>query len=159
MCGFWPMLGTTLTAGAAYRAAAARKNQAKFQAAVQQNNARLAERKAEDEIALGKRDASVQRLRGRQLAARQRAVMAAQGFDVSTGSNVDVQADTAALSAMEEERLRYNARRRAHGYRVQGTNYQNQGRLFTARAKAQTPLLDAGLAGMQYASQWYARRT
>lgn len=83
-------------------------------------SARLADLNAHDAVTRGDQQASARALRGRQMIGAQRAAQAASGVDANTGSAVNVQADEAGLSALDQQIIRNNAAREAWGYRTQG---------------------------------------
>ena len=65
---------------------------------------------------------------------RQRAVYAAGGLDVNTGSPLDIQADTAQMGRLNSLTIRNNAARQAYGYQAsanldtaEAQNYQQAG--------------------------------
>lgn len=90
-------------------------------------NAKVAEAQAADALARGRDEESRFRSELKGLIGSQRAGFAAQNIDVSTGSAVDVQADTAYLGELDALTIRSNAAREAWGYRVQAANQRQAG--------------------------------
>jgi hypothetical protein len=133
------MMAASLAASAAAAGASAygavqqgkaAEGQANYQAAVGRNNAIIAERQARDAEERGASEELAQR---RQTAAglgKQRAGMAANGVDLSSGSPLDILGDTAAFGELDALTVRSNAAREAYGYR-------NQASQFTSDAAAQ----------------------
>lgn len=104
-------------------------------------NARLAEQQAADALAQGKTAELRQRTAGRQFRGAQRARLAAQGIDISSGSAADVQAETVAMSELDALTIRNNARRAAYGYQVQAGDLRRQGALAELSARNQASAL------------------
>lgn len=140
---------------------AAAKGQAEYQASIARNNQIYAQRAADEAkqrglVAEEKARQAAQNLRGRQ-----RAVLAANGVDVNTGSSLDIQTDTAAMGELDALTARSNAEREAQGYLQQGANFGGEAALYDARARnasssgmwtgATTLLGGAGTV----ASKWY----
>lgn len=108
----------------------ASRSQAHYNAAVARNsrliaqqNARYAEQAgAVKEQAAGRRTAGV--------IGAQRAVAAAHGLDVNSGSPALLQEDAAALGHLDALTIRNNADREAYGYRSQATNFGAQEGLY-----------------------------
>jgi hypothetical protein len=153
-------IGAGLSTISAYGQSKAAKSQAQYQAAVQRNNTIIAERKAEDSIERGERQARLQKLKGKQLASKQMVSLAAQGVDITDGTSIDLLADTAEASAFEEEIIKNNAERQAYNHQVSANNFESQAGLFDAHADAQNPLFNAATTaavgiGNIYASNWY----
>jgi hypothetical protein len=100
-----------------------------YQAAVARNNARYSEYQARDAEDRGQIAEGEQRRKTRQMLGTQRATMAANGADLSSGSALDVQSDTAKFGELDALTIRSNARREAYGYRVGGVNQEAEARL------------------------------
>lgn len=157
-------IGSTLiSAVGSFTQASAAKDQAAYQAAVAQNNQVIAERQAKDIEKRGELEARQQKLRGKQLEGRQLVSLAGQGVDVTEGTSVDLLAETAELSALDEAAIRSDAGRKAHSARVQAMNFQAQSGLFKTQAQAQSPILAAGSTALSgfgaVAEKWYNRGT
>lgn len=121
--------------------ATAAERQGAYEQGVYNVDAQLADQQAADAIARGKEAETRQRQATRGLIGAQRATLAAQGIDVSTGSALDVQADTAALGELDALTIRNNAAREAFGYRVQAMDYRNQGAMAALAGKNQAAAL------------------
>ncbi|EAW2473192.1 hypothetical protein QBB50_003243 [Salmonella enterica] len=100
--------------------------QAKYQSAVADQNADVAEAQAQDSINRGNAQADEVRRRNRQAAGTQAATMGATGADLSTGGALDIFGDTAQFGALDALTTVNNAQREAYGYEVQAANYKAQ---------------------------------
>jgi len=155
--------GTAMSALGAMNQAQAAKDQARYQAAIQRNNQIVAERQAADTLKRGKEAADAQREKARQLKSRQLVMLAGQGVDVSSGSSVDLLADTAELGEFDAQKIEGNAARQSHSQKIQAANFGSQAGLFQAKSDAQSPLF-AGtstlLSGVgSVAAKWYTPTT
>lgn len=134
-------LGTAVSAYGQVQAGKAQEAQANYQAgvanynaAVARNNAILAERAATDARKQGDIASGNQDLATRQLIGRQRAVLAANGVQVDTGSAVDITAGTEGIGKLDALTLRSNAERTALNYEAQGMNFNANAQLQDANA-------------------------
>ncbi|TBL50584.1 hypothetical protein EYY98_09105 [Obesumbacterium proteus] len=124
MCG--PVaVGAAMVAMSAMQAYSQNK-QAKYQSAVANQNADLAEAQADDSINRGNAQAAQVRNRNRQAAGTQAATMGATGADMSTGNALDIFGDTAQYGELDALTTVNNAQREAYGYQVQATNTRAQ---------------------------------
>ena len=113
-------------AGAAYSGYSAYQ-ESRYQNDVAQNNATLERDAAYDSEVRGQRD---EMMKWREIAATrsaQIAAFAANGFDTSFGSAVDVTGDTLALGFEDTNIIRENAAREARGHLISAQNYREQG--------------------------------
>lgn len=110
------------TAGNAYTQANAYALQGKYGRTMGNLNARMAGIQADDALMAGDREAQRLGIRTRQLIGEQRASAAAQGVSVNSGSPLALQADTAALSALDQATIRNNAWKQAMGLRMQSSS-------------------------------------
>lgn len=132
-----------------------------YQAAVNRNNAQVAEWQASDAITRGQRAEQTQRLKAAQLKGTQRAALAARGVAIDSGSPLAILQDTDYMGEVDALTIRDNAEREAWGYRTQARNYANDASMLSARAAAESPSGAAfgsllGSAGT-VASSWYKR--
>lgn len=79
----------------------------------------ILEQQAEDATLIGEEEAHRAESAGRRLAGSQRASLAAQGLDLSSGSPADVISTDEKLTALDVEQMRNNAAREALGLRKQ----------------------------------------
>ncbi|HEE9896937.1 TPA: hypothetical protein R8G28_000227 [Citrobacter freundii] len=98
----------------------------KYESAVANQNADIAEAQAQDSINRGNAQADEVRRRNRQAAGTQAATMGATGADLSTGGALDIFGDTAQFGALDALTTVNNAQREAYGYEVQAANYKAQ---------------------------------
>lgn len=136
-----------LSAAQAMQQSAAQKSAGEFNAAQYETNAKLASMQAQDAIQRGDIEANRKMMETRRMIGAQRAGYAAQGVDVAGGSAADVQADTAAIGALDAQTIRTNALKEAWGYRMQGLDYEGKAR-FTKLAtenESRLSLLTGGL--------------
>jgi hypothetical protein len=136
------------------RQARAASTQGSYTAAIDEQNAALADAQAQDAIARGSVDEGRQRLATRQNIGATRAAQAASGVDISSGSAADVQASEAGLGELDALTIRNNAAREAWGYNVDAGNLRQQAKLarFTGqeaaagyRAQSYSQLITGGL--------------
>lgn len=97
--------------------------QGNYQAAVARNNQIIANRAADDATERGIEAERQQRMKTQQVLGRQKAAMAANGLDISSGSPVDILSDTARFGEYDALTIRSNAEREAYGYRTQAAQY------------------------------------
>lgn len=152
--------GMGMQAVGAYGNSRATKNAMGAQAQVQRNNAIIAGWQAQDALARGDRAASRVRSQGRQLQGRQRAAMAANGVDISTGSALEILKDTEFFTEMDATTAKDNAAREAWAIRNQAAGFTADANLLQARGDAESPMFAAatsllGSAG-RVASSWYS---
>jgi hypothetical protein len=129
------------------------KAQFDYQAQIQQNNAIIAnnnaitaQRFAEDARKRGAMEAETFSGKVRQLGGQQKAVLAANGVLVESGTALDITAETAEVGQLDALTIRANAEREALGFEQQSVNFQAQAGQSTAQANLST------LAGANAAS-------
>lgn len=143
--------------GGAYLQAESQKNEAKYQEKMFELNARMANQQAEDAIKRGDKEAQAHKQKVKGLIGSQRAAMAAQGLDLSDGSALEIQQDTAELGAQDALNIKNNAWREAWGYRVQAADMTGRGRM-TAMAgqnNYRNTLIAGGLQAARYGAGSY----
>lgn len=113
------------------------RDQAKAQA---EQNKEAAEKAAALELQQGATEAGFIRERGSRLIGTQRAGYAASGVDVSQGSALETQKETAYWTERDAQQMRLNAALKAWGY-------QQQGEQFSSQAAALDTSLGLGIAG------------
>lgn len=155
------VLGTAFSAIGQMQQGKAAAAQAEYQAAVGRNNAILATRAANDARLRGDEAARRKAVENKQLAGRQRAVLAANGVLVDQGSALDITSDTAEIGKLDELTIRSNAEREALGYEAQGMNFNasaglNQMRADNATSSGYGAAFGTVLGGAgTVASKWY----
>lgn len=155
------LVGTAVSAAGAIQQGNAASAQAEYTQMVSNNNAVLAERAAEDARKRGEIAEDEHRRKTSALQSRQRTVMAANGLDVSSGSPLDILADTAQMGELDALTIRGNARRESLGYEAQGMNFKAEGELARARGESAKTAGMIGAAGAVVsgvggvADKWY----
>ncbi|HBI2866525.1 TPA: hypothetical protein KZS46_002216 [Escherichia coli] len=110
--------------------------QAKYQSAIADRNAEIAEAQAQDSINRGNIEADQRRREMRQRSGTAAATMGATGAELSSGTALDVFADNAQFGTLDALTTVNNAQREAYGYQVQGMNAQAQGAAAQSAAKS-----------------------
>jgi hypothetical protein len=119
-------VGQVRAGKAAKRAGEAGQRAAEGQAELFDYNAAIADLQAKDALARGMEEESRFRRGVQGMIGGQRAAIAASNVDVSYGSAVDVQADTAMLGELDALTIRTNAAREAWGFKVAAVDYQKR---------------------------------
>ncbi len=140
--------GTIYGALAADAAGAYNKSMAEY-------DARQLDDLAKDAIARGEEEAGRVGEEGRLVVGKQRAALAAQGLDVSTGTAADIIAQTMEANDRDIQTVRANAAREALGLQVQGMRIAAEGRAGRRAAQGQAvgTLLTGGAQALAIASQ------
>lgn len=142
----------------------AQKAQYDYQAAVERQNAKIANQNAARERQQGIEESRLQRLKAQQNVASQTSAMAANGIDVTQGTPVDVLGDTAMWGEMDALNILANSESRAQAFEQQASNFRNQSRLDSlagqnAYKAGQINAISSGLNGisstMNVADKWY----
>ena len=116
-------LGSTLIGGVgAVQQAQATAKSNRYNAEVQNMNARLADRQARDAIERGQLEEQRKRTEVARLKGAQTAAMAANGVDLTFGSPLDTLVDTAVAGELDALTIRSNAYREAYDHKVDATN-------------------------------------
>lgn len=122
---------------------------AKYNAAVDVQNAKLANVQAANANAQGSYAADQARIRGNLMRGQQIAALAANNVDVTTGSAADILGDTAMVTAANERQARINAAQRAYGFQVQSMNDMGAAQFAKWQGKTQqTGTLIKGIGSM-----------
>ncbi len=123
--------------------------QASYDRAAAEENAKLIDRQAQDAADRGAQDVTLIGNRGKQIIGTQRARLAAQGIDVTSGSALDVQTDAAVMSEMDKLTAKNNAAREVYGYRSQASAVRSGASLqaMGARNRARSTLLESYISG------------
>lgn len=116
-----------------------------YNAALAEQNAKVAGIQAQDALTRGTAEESRYRGQVSKLMGRQRAAIGSSGIEAS-GSALDILADTARTGELDALTIRNNAAREAWGYRVQAVNSRAQGKIdkFSSRVGALGTLLTGG---------------
>jgi hypothetical protein len=147
--------GLVTTAASTGYAIASQKQQAGYQVAVENENAKAGLAAAADAIHRGDIEEQNARTRTRLLIAQQRANYAASGVEVGTGSPLAVTSDTAMFGEMDALTIKNNAQREAWGYIGQSEDFKRKAGLtkLAARNNTGSTLLTGGSQALgQYSS-------
>lgn len=148
----WSTLGTVASLAGTGIQAMGQYDSASVAQQVAKNNAKIAESQAKDAESRGEQEALDLRRKAAQFKGGQRAKMAANGLDLTYGTQADILDQTDFFSQMDEATVRTNARKEAWNRRAQKANYQAEATSFSPWATAAgTMLTGAG----QVASKWY----
>ena len=137
--------------------ASAIRSQGIWESSQMEQNAKLMDFRAKESERMGEKQAQQRAMQIKKLQGRQRAVAAAQGVEVHSGSALDVQTETAGLGALDIATIRNNAWREAWGYKVEGTNLRSSANMtrIAAKQNARNTLVTGGMtAATQFASGW-----
>lgn len=131
--------GSVVQAQGARTAADATAGSYSYQAAVARNNAIIAERNAVEATHAGTTAAATNDLKTKNLLSTQVVNQAANGLDVGSGTNVNIQDSARDLGHLDSMTIIHNALKNATGFRAQGANYTAEGLLKdSAAANART---------------------
>ncbi len=125
-------LGAVMSFQQQRQQAKAEKQSAEFNAAIQRNNAIVADQQASSARQVGKVKAAQEGLEARRLVGLQRASAAGAGGLVSGESNQQIFEDTAAIGNINANNQRAIAAREALGFTRQGQNFRAQAGLTIA---------------------------
>lgn len=127
---------------------------AKYTAQVAENNAIIAEQKADDAIARGEHEERRHRLQVEALKGQQRSALAANGGVLDEGSALDILADTAEQGELDALMIRSNAQREANDYRNQAGNFESQASMARFEGNMNSATTIIGNAG-SVSNKWY----
>lgn len=139
--------------------------QYKAQANVAKQNAIAAQENADMKRQEGIEEARTQRIRTLQAIGSQQTAMAANGFDVSSGTNLDIIEDSAAQGELDALTKQYNKETEAVAFERQANNFNNQANLDSFAGKnayksGVTNAIGTGLNGLgnvaSVSSNWYS---
>jgi Pyruvate/2-oxoacid:ferredoxin oxidoreductase gamma subunit len=122
MC--WPLIVVAaISAVSAYQASQTRKDQARYQSQVAENNRQVAEWQAADAKERGDAAAASVRRKYAGLQGTQTASLAARGLDISEGSANAILTDTDFFGDYDQRVTKANAAREAWGFKVRASNF------------------------------------
>lgn len=144
----------------AFEQAEAIRAQAGYESEALKWNARMAQLEALSAIRAGERESKEHQLAVLGLMGRQRAALAAQGIDISTGTALQLQEDTARAGAIDAAAIRSNAYMAALSKRSQAAAYRTEAALRRAAGgyRAAGLVLTAGLEGVRESLRYYVPR-
>ena len=125
-------VGTAATISSAQQQAAA----GKYNAALADRSAKIAEMNAAETVAQGNAEAARERDNARRRLASVTAAQGASGADISSGSPLEAYADLAGEAAYDQELIRWRSRMQARGMGEQAAGFKAQAGLDRSMAKA-----------------------
>lgn len=133
-----------------YQQSEAYRSEAAYNQQVGELNAKWADAKASDAVYRGNKAAKEQLKQTNNLAGSQRAALAAQGLDISSGSALEGVTDTYALGAKDALTIQNNAFRESLGYKIEAVKSTNQSRMAAISGKysSRQSLLSGGLGAI-----------
>lgn len=129
-------LGTAFSAVSSLNAGKQAQAQSEYQAAMARQNAELERRKSDDALERGRLEEAGVRERGRQFTARMRAGLASSGTEISTGSPLVIQVDSAGMTAADAAKTRYNSQMESWGYLANASEAEGRARQYEAEGEA-----------------------
>lgn len=133
--------GAAFTAYSAFSQSSSSKAAYQYQAAVNENNAKIAEWNAQDAARRGEQDLIDQRRRAAQTMGTQRATLAGRGIDISEGSALNILSDTEYLSQLDSLTVKDNTAKNVWGAKVQANNDRANAGLYQMKADSESPFL------------------
>lgn len=140
----------------------AQKAQYAYDAQIAKNNARIAQQNADQKRQEGIEEERLTRIKALQNVGSQKAAIAANNIDVSSGNAVDALDDTYVMGDLDALTKRYNYETAALGYEQQANNYVNQANLdsFAKKTAGNTlGIIGTTIGGLadttSVASKWY----
>ena len=137
--------GTAMSMSAQQKQAQQQKASAEYQADVAQKNQDLAQEQAASVKRQGYDDAQRQRLKAAGIIGTQRAIAGASGITADTGSNLDLQMDTAEKGEVDALAIQQQSLDKAHNLQIQGWNSGQQAAAYAWQADSIDPT--AGMVG------------
>jgi hypothetical protein len=156
--------GTALSAVGAVQQGNAQADAARSQAAVDRNNAILAQRSAKDALQRSQAEEQAQQRKTAEALGRARAAFGSRGIEGDFGSPLATLGDIAQFGELDEKTIRTNAQREALGYEAQAMNFTSSASFKEkSAANYQTAGALSGLStalngGSSVAKSWYSMR-
>jgi hypothetical protein len=136
--------GGILGAFGALTSGVANKNMDNYQSGVARLNQQIAQQNAEFATQTGEQQALQSGLKSRQQAGQIKVAQASSGFDVRSGSNLQVQASQQKLAGLDQSIIRSNAAKTAYNYQEQASVAGAQAQVYSA---AGANAMEAGAIG------------
>lgn len=121
------VIGLAVTAAAGAAEASAQRKAGKANAAIAENNARLSEHQAKDEAILNAREQQQAAWRTRALIGDQRAAIAGNMIDPTSGTAFDLVGESALFGGADQSAISQEGARRAWAHTSQALNFRNEG--------------------------------
>jgi hypothetical protein len=138
MCDIVSALSAVSTAVSAFGAiqqAGAQAAAAEYRAKIDDQNAELAQRRAQDALERGQLEEEQKKREGTMIRKAQESSFAAANIDTGYGSPLDIITSTQTAVDMDAAIIRANAEREVEDFETQGVNFQNQSTLNRAEAR------------------------
>ena len=121
-------------------------------------NAQFYDIQAQDAIRRGDVEAIKYGQQARKFQGSQKAMLAAQGIDVSSGSALDIQNETSRIAVEDMRNIRNNAWREAFGFKAQAEQANIQGNMAysTAQVQAKQTMVAGGISSISQGLKGYA---
>ena len=139
------LAGTAMQMSAQQQQAQQQKASAEYSAEVAQRNQDMAQEQAASVKRQGYDDAQRQRLKAAGIIGTQRAIAGASGITADTGSNLDLQMDTAEKGEVDALAIQQQSLDKAHNLQIQGWNSGQQAAAYAWQADSIDPT--AGMIG------------
>ncbi len=161
-------LSTTMGVVSSVQQGKSAQAQYNYQAEINRRNAEKAQANADMKRQEGIEEARTQRIKTLQAIGSQQTAMAANGFDISSGTNLDIIEDSAATGELDALTKQYNKETEAVAYENQADNFNNQANLDTFAGKNAykagiTNAVGSGLNGLgtvaNVAGKWYSNNS
>lgn len=107
----------------------AQRQAGKTNAAIAEQNARLAEQQSRDALTLGAREQQQSAWKSRALRGQQQVALAANGIDAGVGSASDIFSEGAMFGEADRQAIALDAARRAWGHQTDAVNLRNGGQM------------------------------
>lgn len=141
-----------MTAASGVVSAQSQMASAKYEARIEQNNAKVADMQAQDALRKGAQEDQQQRWKIRALAGKQATAIGANNVVGATGTALDILGETALFGEVDLTTIRNNAARASYGYQVEASNRRAaaKGAIYKGKTGALGTLLGTGaqVAGM-----------
>lgn len=123
------IIGAGVSAAGSLAGGLAQSQEASYQAQVAQNNAQIAAENSKIATEAGQAQAETASMKGAAVQGQIKAAEAANGVDVNSGSNLDVQVGQRGESKLDTDTVLNNALLQSYGYRTQQEGYLSQASL------------------------------
>lgn len=159
------VVGAAMSAYGAYRQGQAQQEQADYQSAVMDRNAKVAAMQAEDRQRTGQIEEKQMRLKNEQMIGQAKSDLSNSGVQVGTGSSLDVVSDAAAWGEWDVQQHRWNVAKDIWGINNQAANYSAQSGLYkmSGANAAEAGMWGAGTSLISgagtVADKWYTYKT
>jgi len=131
------IVGAATAALGQIRKANAASNESDFKSRIATNNADIANQNSVIALKKGSEDVKDKRRETSQAIGLQRAQLAGAGFDVSSGSSIEILTDTSVLGEVDVLRIEEDAKNRSDNFKQQSSNFETEASLGRLASKSQ----------------------